>query len=365
MLFVSGRVAKLKRDRNGRLEGIQLRDGWDVRFAEDFGELVSSLVTEGCAIGIQGVPQCNDLVGVYLQASKITNLDSRQSAILPALKHKGKPGMQSDNTPVNTASLARTEMTEAGPGGGSRSSKGGSIRNCPPDTSGSPRAESEGQNGGLRPVSFFQSLLNERDSKETNLARSESARSIGTAYDSLHRIQAVLAYLHIMKHRVPGIGQFLDESKHTYMQGLSRFAAGDYAGAKEFAEASACLSRIVEILMGRQLRSDSTLPSLVPPPPENFGTALEPDHVEENLVQTESVLARIHGVLEHGTLPTEDRAQVRKITSWSAAFYRQARSTYRNAVLEDACEFAQAALAGAHSAEHVCRKWYVHHSVDH
>jgi hypothetical protein len=365
MLFVSGRVAKLKRDGNGRLEGIQLRDGWEVRFAEDLKELVSSLVTEGCAIGIEGVPRCDDRVGAYLQASKVTNLDSRQSAILPALKHKGKPGMRSDNTPVNAASLAPSEIMEHGPSGGTRSSKGSSRRSWSPSGKSSPHAQSEGQDGGLRPGSFFQSLLNNHDSKETNLARSDSARSIGVAYDSLHRIQAVLAYLHIMKHRVPGIAQFLDESKHTYMQGLSRFAAADYAGAKEFAEASACLSRIVEILMARTLRSDSTLPSLVPPPPENFGTALEPDHVEENLVHAESVLARIHWVLEHGTLPSEDRAQVRKIASWSDAFYRQARSTYQNAVLEDACEFAQAALAGAHSAEHVCREWYVHHSVDH
>jgi hypothetical protein len=365
MMFVSGRVTKLKRNHNGQLRGLQLQNGWDIRFTEELGELASSLVTEGSAMGIEGLLRCDELLGTYLQASKITNLDSRQSATLPALKHKGKPGMQLDNTPVNTASLAPTETREGLSGASDLGEEVSSETEWSPSESGSPDAESKSQDGGLRPGSFLQSLLKERDSEETNWARSDSARSIGVAYDSLHRIQAILAYLHIMKHRVPGIGQFLDESKHTYLQGLSRFAAGDYASAKEFAEASACLSRIVEILIARTLRSDSTLPSLVPPPPENFGATLEPDHLEEDLVHAESVLARIHWVLEHGTLPTEDRAQVRKITAWGDAFYRQARSTYRNAVLEDACEFAKAALAGAHSAEHVCRKWYVHGRVEH
>jgi len=121
---------------------------------------------------------------------------------------------------------------------------------------------------------------------------------------------------------------------------------------------------VVEIVMARTLRSDSTLPSLVPPPPEHLGTTPEPDQVEEDLAHAESVLSRIHWILEHGTLPSDDRAQVRKIASWGDAFYRQAQRTYRNAVLDAASEFAQAALAGANSAEHVCRKWYVNHPAN-
>jgi hypothetical protein len=213
----------------------------------------------------------------------------------------------------------------------------------------------------LHPPSFFRSMLEEPDLSGVNFARNDAARNIGQAYDSLHRIQAILAYLHIMKHRVPGISQFLDEAKHTYVQALARFATRDFQGAKEFAEASESLSRIVEIVMMRTLRADSTLPSLVPPPPEHVSGSPEPVHVEEDLAHAESVLSRIHWVLEHGTLPSEDRAQVRKIASWGDAFYKQAQHTYRNSVLVDASEFAQAALAGAYSAEHVCRKWYANH----
>src|SRR5208283_5203547 len=76
----------------------------------------------------------------------------------------------------------------------------------------------------LPPASFFHSFILANDEKGPEFRRSETARSIGLAYDSLHRIQAVLAYLHIVKHRVPGISQFLDEAKHTYVQALARFS---------------------------------------------------------------------------------------------------------------------------------------------
>jgi hypothetical protein len=214
----------------------------------------------------------------------------------------------------------------------------------------------------LQPASYFQGLFHD-EGKGEELLRNDSARSIGSAYDSLHRIQAILAYLHIMKRRVPGISQFLDEAKHTYEQAHARFAVSDFAGAKELAEASGSLCRVVEIVMARTLRWDDGLPSALPPPPEHSRGIFAPEHIDENLSQVESVLSRIRWVLENGTLPSEERSQVRKIASWGDAFYKQAQHTYREAVLEAAAQFAQAALAGASSAEHVCRKWYISHRV--
>lgn len=353
MNFVFGRVAQFIRDPDDELKGLLLEGGREVRFPVELRESLSPIVTEGCSVAVEGVARTDDFPEGYLLATRVTNMDSQQSATLPALKHKGKPGMQLTNTPVDSASLAPL------------SSRFGEECDpvSPPELDDfSDSLEAKNIDGGrLHPPSFFRSMLRQTDASGMNFARNDSGRSIGQAYDSLHRIQAILAYLHIMKHSVPGISQFLDEAKHTYVQALARFSATDFLGAKEFAEASGSLSRIVEIVMARTLRSDSTLPSLVPPPPDHISVSPESVHVEEDLAHAESVLARIHWVLEHGTLPSEDRAQVRKIASWGDAFYKQARHTYRNAVLEDASEFAQAALAGAYSAEHVCRKWYANH----
>ena len=358
MAFVLGRVAKLLRDPDGEIKGMVLDDGHEIRFPAALGHLVAAIIQEACLVGIEGERRSDGLPEGYLKATLIMNLDTSESASLPTPKQECKPGMQFKATPTETASLAHHNSKNVA------EAKGGGL-SAAPNSEELDLSFTELDSKSMHPASFFQSLLRESNGKVPEFSRNDAARSIGLAYDSLHRIQAILAYLHIIKHRVPGISQFLDEAKHTYEQALARFAACDFNGAKEFAEASGSLSRVVDIVMARTLRSDNTLPSLVPPPPDHLVVPPEPEHVEEDLAQAETVLSRIHWVLENGTLPPEDRAQVRKIASWGDTFYKQAQHTYRDAVLEDAAEFAQAALAGAYSAEHVCRKWYVSHPVHH
>ncbi len=356
MAFVLGRVSKVLRNADGNGTGILLDDGQEIRFPAAFGHLVSPIITEGCLIGIKGDRSFQLSPEGNLTAAQIINLDSSEIVTLPATEQEGKPGMQFKATPIVTASLAHPSAdirAEEKSASSLNAFSPEAIRLNITDLDSRP----------LHPASFFHSLLREAHGRVPEHSRNGAARSIGIAYDSLHRIQAVLAYLHIIKRRVPGISQVLDEAKHTYEQALGRFADSEFAGSKELAEASASLSQVVEIVIARTLRSDNTIPSLVPPPPIQTVVAPEPEHVEEDLVQVESVLSRIHWVLEKGTLPSDDRAQVRKIASWGDAFYKQAQNTYRDAVMDDAAEFAQAALAGAYSAEHVCRKWYVSHAA--
>jgi hypothetical protein len=353
MQFIQGKVSELLRDALGRINGFALEGGIEVRSSKTQLDQIVAIVTPGSRIEIRGDLRFSTYRQSILSAVRITNLDSNQTTSLPAPVCLGKPGMLLHATPTTTASLAPPNAVN-GKDAVTYASSGATILE-----NGLEQRLTEMDSKPLHPGSYFQSLPAQNDSNGAELERNDSARRIGLAYDRLHRIQAILAYLHIMKHRVPGISQFLDEAKHTYEQALSRFTESDYPGAKEFADASGSLSRVVEIVMARTLRSDTSLPSLIPPPPDHLRTSPEPAHVEEDLAQAESVLSRIHWVLENGTLPSEDRAQVRKIAAWGDAFYKQAQHKYRDTVLEEAAEFAQAALAGAHSAEHVCRKWYV------
>lgn len=356
MSFVTGRIAKLLRDSRGQISGLLLDGGKEIRFPTAFGLQAAAILDEGCLVEIQGNCRPQNFPNAYLEGEFIRNLDSGQTLALPAPKREGKPGMQSDTTPTDTASLALSEPEVE-------------IETSEPSSHADPDGELAGASqastadNSLVPGSYFHRLEEETSTFTGELLKNEAAHSIGLAYDSLHQIQAILAYLHIIRHSVPGIGQFLDEAKHTYEQALARFAAHDHTSAKEFAEASASLSRMVQIVMTRTLREDNTLPSLVPPPPEHLAASPQPEHVEEDLAQAETLLSRIHWLLENGTLPSEERAQVRKLASWGDAFYKQARYTYREAVLEDAAEFARAALAGAYSAEHLCRNWYVRQSL--
>jgi len=352
MVFVSGRVSVFVRNADGEIKGMRLVNGREVCFPASLGQLISPIIKEGSLVGIEGEDHCDELADGHLKAILIMNLDSGERATLPAPKQQGKPGMWLKLSPTETASLENSNLRMGNEEAGSRRSPAGECETLELEQGG-------GDSNARHPASFFHALLNETDGAAAEATQKDAARSIELAYDSLHRIQAILAYLHIMKYRVPGISQFLDEAKHTYEQALARFATTDYRGAKEFAKASASLSRVVEIVMARTMRSDNSLPSLVPPPPEYLAGPREPENLEEDLAKVEKVLSRIHWVLKNGTLPSEDRAQVRKIASWGDAFYKQAQHTHRSAVLEDAAELAQAALAGAHSAEHVCRKWYV------
>jgi hypothetical protein len=340
-----GKVSMFLYDSKGSLYGFLLGRGQEIRFPVTPQNVrsVRRIARASSQVEVEGELRKDAAGDEYLQALVITNLESKQKATLPTLDGAGETGMLSNGAPNPVTSLADLNRTQCSQEGNALKQAGGEDSRM------------------LQPAAYFHALLARRDGRVAEDTRNYSAGCISSAYDSLHRIQAILAYLHIIKRRVPGISQFLDEAKRTYEQALGRFGAGDFTAAKEFAEASSSLSRLVGIVMARTLRSDTKLPSLVAPPPKPSWESREPEEVEEHLARAEAVLSRIHWVLENGTLPCEERAQVRKIASWGDAFYKQARRTYRDAIIEDASELAEAALEGAHSAEHVCRKWYVSH----
>jgi len=273
------------------------------------------IVAHGSHVGIEGNPRVDDSGDAYCEASLITNFDSNRSFHFLAPHCQDGPGM---------------------------------LRETAPGPPASPAQPSAGFEGSLR--NAFRSLEG---------MRCDAAANIGEAYDRLHRVQAILAYLHIMKRRVPGISQILDEAKHTYEQALSWYEGHAFGTASGFAAASVSLCRIVEIVMSRSLRSDSTFPSLVPPPPGHILHSADFDPVEERLAETGSALSKIHWYLENGALPLEQRTQVRRIISWGEALHKQALHRYRQAALADAGELAEAALAGAQSVEHICKEWCI------
>lgn len=351
MQTVSGQVERFLQDPKGDLHGLVLDGGQVVRFPVDQGHLVTLIVCVGSHVGVEGVLHAEAGTSEYWDATLITNFDSKRSVTFLAPKCQVKPGML-QNAPSSTASLVHP-TTQVAEGSMKKKDRGETVPELRDQLLEEIASHPEAQPSTPPPQPASHA------SHPPVPGLHDASVGIGQAYDRLHRVQAILAYLHIMKRKVPGISQFLDEAKHTYEQALARFEARNYVAASEFAAASASLSRVVEIIMSRTLRSDTSLPSLVPPPPGHSSHSNEPSHVEGDLAEAESVLARIHWLLENGTLPLEDRTQVRKIASWGDALYKQARHSYRHAALPDASELAQAALAGAYSAEHVCRKWYV------
>lgn len=356
MHSVDGRVSKLLYDSMGFLHGFVLGRGQEVRFWVSHANVgaVTAILTIGSRVEAQGDLRSDGGAEQYLQAALITNLDSRRTASLPAPVCLGKPGMPSDGAPTTVASLAHFRIVDAQRPSGTVSQAEEDaetvdlyikqITEPQPSASSSDEHASE-HNGSLHPATG-----------------NDAAADMECAYDGLHRIQAILAYLNIVKRHVPGISQFLDEAKHTYEQALARYQTQDFEGTREFAAASRCLSRVVEIVISRTLRSDTSYPSLVPRPPEHLTSGDESSRVQDDLKDVQAVLSRLHWLMENGTLPLEDRTQVRKIASWGDALYQQTVRMYRSGAMEDASDLVQAANSAAQGAEHICRNWYIAHT---
>jgi hypothetical protein len=350
-----GTVMQLLRDANDRVCGFVLDSGEAIHFSIDHLDLVPALLTLNSRIQITGDLRCDRNGQQLLTSAHFTNLDSNRSTSLPAPVRLSKTGMLLSATPNTTASLAFHPISEPVP-----PSETGLETHSPPEILDRFLEEVAIQARQLRPASTEHP--HQHSQPLLRATRSDAASAIERAYDSLVRIQAVLAYLNIMKRQVHGMSQMHEEARHTYEQALSRHAIQDFAGAFEFGTTSECLSRVVEGVISRALRSDTSYPSLVPPPPVHMGTCESPGRVQDELDAVEAVLARVHWLLENGTLPLEERTQVRRIAGWGDAFYQQARRMYQRGAHRDATELVQAGIDVAAAAEHVCRNWYVVHA---
>jgi hypothetical protein len=343
---VSGQIERFIEDPRGAMQGLVLDGGQVVRFPAEKAPCVARIVCVGSHVGIEGILHSDGSAEEYWEPFLIVNFDSKRSVTFLAPNSQARPGVLPHNHPHPEASLVHPATPNPA-----------SHAEAPVDNE-VPSKKNPGR-FPAQPSSNLNTSWTVHSAESSLIATADISRS----YDALHRVQAILAYLHIMKRDVPGIGQLLDEAKHTYMQALSRYDSRSFVAASEFAAASASLVRVVEILISRAVRSDSSLPSLVPRPPDSPSHATDSSDIEENLTEAESILSRVHWLLENGTLPLDDRTQVRRIASWSDAFYQQAQHSYRGTSQADASELAQAAVAAAHSAERVCRKWYVGRTV--
>jgi hypothetical protein len=324
MQTVTGRISRLLHDRSGDVNGLVLDTGVGVLFPSDVAPLVLAIATIDSRVEVSGRIHSGSSHDAYIDAAKIANLDSKRTASLYVLSTPQRPEVFAGHqtAPSTAAPLA------------------------PPSTVDSESAHA--QHAKL----------------PSSITHSDVIDEIELAYDRLHRTQAMLAYMKMMKQGKNTAGQYLDEAKHTYVQALSRYEARDFEGAREFAAASSGLSRSVEILISRTFHSNNDYPKLVPPPPERLPARGDTQTVRNDLDRVEHLLARVRWVTENGTVPSEDRVQIERLSSWSERLCRWAQRLFESGAMEDAIEFAQAAHAAVCSAEHLCRKCYVTRSAE-
>ncbi len=150
MQSICGEVKEFLRDAVGRLNGLVLEDGQEVRCSPEQLELLAAIVVPGSRIEIRGEVRFSAHEQKVLSALQVTNLDSRETTSLPAPVCLGKPGMLLHATPTTTASLAppRAKRSEMGSQPASAASAMGETNQ---------RFNEKGSES-LRPGSYFHKL---------------------------------------------------------------------------------------------------------------------------------------------------------------------------------------------------------------
>lgn len=323
MRIVTGRISRLLHDPLGELTGFVLDSGVGIRFPSDRARRVLEIAAVDSRIEVSGRIGSWHGQDAYIDADSIANLDSRKTAGLYPPSARPSPEVSAD---------------------------------CPaPPNSAEPLAPTSDNPG---------TLFSEQGGLESVTIHNGVTDGIEQAYDRLHRTQVMLAYLKITDQEKSMVGQYSDEAKHTYVQALSRYQARDFEGARELAAASNGLSRLVEILVSRTFHSNTKHSKAVPPPPEHACAGGGNEAAQHDLDRIEGLLARVQWVTQHGTMPSCDRGQVERLSSWGERLCRWARRLLETGSTEDGIEFAQAADAAVYSAEHLCRKCYVTRSAD-
>lgn len=324
MKIITGRISGLLNNAAGEINGIILDDGRRVRFSPDRASRVLAIATIGSRVEVQVSVQSGPGSDTYVDAVRILNLDSQQSATLYASPTPNKPEV--------------------------------STGFCLPPGTAAPLAPAPGP-GVVLPSS-------KHGTPEAWIIRKEVVDEIEQAHDALHLIQAMLVHLKMIKQEQFAISQYLDEAKHAYVQALSRCQIRDFEAAREFAAASRSLSRVVEILISRTFHSNAGCPRPSPFSAEHVIACRDQRAAQNDLDRVERLLVRIRWVIENGTLPSEDRDRVQKLSLWCADLRRRARCLLENGVTDEAIDFAQAADAVACSAEHLCKECYVTRGAD-
>jgi hypothetical protein len=356
MEIVYGKIREILPGIEGMMSGFVIDGGLEVNFPKDVAKRVSGIVAVGSRLEICGHPFRGRSGEPRLDAEFITNLDSNRSINLHVSPPMDKPEAPSSPspTPVEVASLVppanhRNKTKE--PDGGRQAKIPVTVSTEPGEQNAILSAKPPAHKAPEDPPG--------KSSRFPDSDREGAARSIELAYDGWHRAQALMADVRVADLRSPDMSQLFEESKHTYQQAVSSYQRKDYAVAGEFASASGELSRSVEIVLSRILREDSDAHATTSPSSERQADVLNSAETQSGFARVRRLLARLHWLVQNGTLPIEDREQVRRIASWSEALYSKSQQSWKAGAFAEASYSISAAEAVAQSAEHICRQDYL------
>jgi len=335
----------------GEVNGFILDRGLHIYFSADVSDKVMEILSIGSRVSVDGCMRISPVGDTYLDATRITSLDSRrsvESCCAPFPQTSAVPSV-TGSPEHDTASSAPLECPDC-----AIQHEIASPRNRTTQAIDLVRVTNE-----TRPVHAVRSP----DDSPTYAApptgevpRGTAASGIGQALNSLHHTEALLVYLLVVNSSGPSVGhQLFNESVRTYEQALSRIEMRDFTGAQQFAMASRFLSRAAEIMILRTMPRKSNHVSRESACHKNIPTIDSEVLAQDQLKRVEELLSPIRLVVDNGAASTTDCAQIQKLALRGEILYGQARCFFYDGRIEDAIELAHAAEAVARALERLCQ----------
>jgi hypothetical protein len=177
------------------------------------------------------------------------------------------------------------------------------------------------------------------------------------AYDGLNRSTALVEAAKANSANGVSLNRLIADGKAFYQEGLSRYQAFDYIGARELAAAANDLARAAETVAMSSIGSGNA--AGITSPPSQPGIAEEAFRANDEIARAGSTILQVQSVGSYSNVvPAETALRVRDLLNLSQQLQQRAQSSLSQSPRE-ASAAARASDAIAHAADHLQNRYLI------
>jgi hypothetical protein len=177
------------------------------------------------------------------------------------------------------------------------------------------------------------------------------------AYDGLNRATALVEAAKANSANGVSLNRLIVDGKAFYQEGLSRYQAFDYMGARELAAAADDLARAAETIAMSSIGSGNA--AGITAPPSQPGIAEEAFRANDEIARAGSTILQVQSVSSYSNVvPAETTRRVRDLLTLSQQLQQRAQSSLSQSPRE-ASAAARASDAIAHAADHLQNRYLI------
>ena len=177
------------------------------------------------------------------------------------------------------------------------------------------------------------------------------------AYDGLNRANALVAATKGSSANGVSLNRLIADGKAFYQEGLSRYQAFDYVGARELAAAADDLARAAETMAMSTIGSGNA--AGITAPPSQPGIAEDAFRANNEIARAGSTILQVQSAGSYSNVvPAETTRRVRELLALSQQLQQRAQASLSQSPRE-ASAAARASDAIAHAADHLQNRYLI------